>query len=76
MDEEEKTLGWSMVTESGLNLSRFLMDGSRSEDGLMARAKLVRWKEQGLREEVWLASEGSLTFKTPFESAVSVWLDE
>lgn len=48
------------------------MDGSRSEDGLMARAKLVRWKEQGLREEVWLASEGSLTFKSPFESAVSV----
>lgn len=52
------------------------MDGSRSEDGLMARVKLVRWKEQGLREEVWLASEGSLTFKSPFESAVSVWLDQ
>lgn len=28
--------------------------------------------EQGMREEIWLASEGSLTFKATFEPDVSM----
>lgn len=65
----------------GMDLGLFLNVKKQRQDFqslgyIYTRAKAVQWERtcsgKDMREEMWLASKGSLTFKATFEPEVSV----